>query len=124
MTQRGHILVTSKKPPFSTSMLMVWGFCLQARVLGSGFQDQTSVLKMSNWLLTRASHPDGDKLTLQVNIRWLVGSWTSSPRARRVFIPAHTYVGRTARDPMDCSPPGSFVHGILHPGMLEWAPIP
>ena len=123
MTQRGHILVISKKPPFSTSMLVVWGFCLQAGVLGRGFQYQTSVLKMSNWFLTRASHPDGDKLMLQVNIRWPV-SWTSSPRAHHVFIPAHTYVGRTAHDPTDCSPPGSSVHGILYAGMLEWAPIP
>ena len=56
MTQRGHILVTSKKPPFSTSMLVVWGFYLQTRVLGSGFQYRTTVLKMSNWFLTRESH--------------------------------------------------------------------
>ena len=27
-------------------------------------------------------------------------------------------------DPMDSSPPGSFVHGILQARMLEWAAIP
>ena len=27
-------------------------------------------------------------------------------------------------DPMDCSTPGSSVHGILHPRVLEWEVIP
>ena len=27
-------------------------------------------------------------------------------------------------DPMDCSPPGSFVHGILQARLLEWVSIP
>ena len=30
----------------------------------------------------------------------------------------------TLRDPMDCSPPGSSVHGIIHARILEWVPIP
>ena len=29
----------------------------------------------------------------------------------------------TPRDPMDCSPPGSSVHGILQARVLEWDPI-
>ena len=29
----------------------------------------------------------------------------------------------TLSDPMDCSPPGSSVHGILQAGMLEWVAI-
>ena len=28
--------------------------------------------------------------------------------------------GLTLRDPMDCSPPGSSVHGILQARILEW----
>ena len=31
---------------------------------------------------------------------------------------------RTLCDPMDCSPPGSSVHGILQARILEWADIP
>ena len=31
---------------------------------------------------------------------------------------------RTLCDPMDCSPPGSSVHGILQARMLEWVAIP
>ena len=30
----------------------------------------------------------------------------------------------TLCDPMDCSPPGSSVHGILQARILEWVPIP
>ena len=30
----------------------------------------------------------------------------------------------TLRDPMDCSPPGSSVHGILEARILEWVAIP
>ena len=29
----------------------------------------------------------------------------------------------TLCDPMDCSPPGSFVHGILQARILEWVAI-
>ena len=27
-------------------------------------------------------------------------------------------------DPMDCSPPGSSVHGMLQAGTLEWVAVP
>ena len=30
----------------------------------------------------------------------------------------------TLRDPMDCSPPGFSVHGILQARVLEWWPFP
>ena len=30
----------------------------------------------------------------------------------------------TLCDPMDCSPPGSFVHGILQARILEWVALP
>ena len=30
----------------------------------------------------------------------------------------------TLCDPMNCSPPGSSVHGILQAGILEWLPCP
>ena len=32
--------------------------------------------------------------------------------------------GKTLCDPMECSPPGSPVHGILQARTLEWAPTP
>jgi len=30
----------------------------------------------------------------------------------------------TLCDPMDCSPPGSSIHGIFQPRVLEWVPFP
>ena len=30
----------------------------------------------------------------------------------------------TLYDPMDCSPPGSSVHGILQVGILKWVAMP
>ena len=30
----------------------------------------------------------------------------------------------TLRDPMDCSPPGSSIHGILQTKILEWVAMP
>ena len=33
-------------------------------------------------------------------------------------------LGPTLCDPMDCSPPGSSVHGILQARILEWVAIP
>ena len=30
----------------------------------------------------------------------------------------------TLSDPMDCSPPGSSVHGIFQARVLEWVPLP
>ena len=30
----------------------------------------------------------------------------------------------TLYDPMDCSPPGSAIHGILQASVLEWVAIP
>ena len=33
-------------------------------------------------------------------------------------------LGPTLCDPMDCSPPGSSVHGILQARILEWVSIP
>ena len=29
----------------------------------------------------------------------------------------------TLRDPMDCSPPGSYVHGIFQARALEWGAV-
>ena len=31
--------------------------------------------------------------------------------------------GPTLSDPMDCSPPGSFVHGVFQARVLEWGAI-
>ena len=35
-----------------------------------------------------------------------------------------TQLGKTLCNSMDCSPPGSYVHGILQARILEWIAIP
>ena len=32
-------------------------------------------------------------------------------------------LSQTVSDPMDCSPPGSFIHGIFQARILEWVAI-
>ena len=48
---------------------------------------------------------------------WELASWKRVAGARARSRP-------TLCDPVDCSPPGSFVRGILQAGRLEWVPLP
>ena len=41
-----------------------------------------------------------------------------------LYVRAITQSYRTLGDPMDCSPPGSSVHGILQARILEWVAVP
>ena len=38
------------------------------------------------------------------------------------YVLSHSVVSNSLQ-PMDCSPPGSSVHGILQPRILEWLPF-
>ena len=56
---------------------------------------------------------------------WDLGPVTT-PLCASVFSPMKVFVAQwclTLCDPMDCSPPGSFVHGILQARILEWVAI-
>ena len=44
--------------------------------------------------------------------------------AMQMCVPAQSLQSFTLCDPMDCSPPGSSVHGILQVRILEWAAMP
>ena len=56
--------------------------------------------------------------------------WALVPRVRIYSPLRHTGKSEVAQsrptlcDPMDCSPPGSSVHGILQARILEWVAIP
>ena len=54
----------------------------------------------------------GEELTLSIS---------SHPPKVKVSV---AQLGPTFCDPMDCSPPGSSVHGILQARTLEWVVIP
>ena len=56
-----------------------------------------------------------------------VGLWEvirSSRRTPTSGLVSVTHLCPTLCDPMDCSPPGSSVHGILQARILEWVAFP
>ena len=42
---------------------------------------------------------------------------------RRMLLLSHSVVSDSFCDPMDCSPPGSSVHGILQARLLDWVAV-
>ena len=52
-----------------------------------------------------------------------IRDWTRVPCIASVHVCWVTKLCLTLCDPMDCSPPGSSVHGILHARILEWGAI-
>ena len=48
----------------------------------------------------------------------------SAPSTHSLHLCKVTQLCLTLWDPMDCSPPGSSIHGILQAGILEWAAMP
>jgi len=53
--------------------------------------------------------------------RWEAGS----RRGRHMYVNVKSLQsGPALSDPMDCSPPGSSVHGILKERILEWVAMP
>ena len=67
----------------------------------------------------------GPKMALQ---GWGCGSCLLSfagfPSSSFLMVVFVTQLCLTLFDPMDCSPPGSSVHGILQARILEWVAIP
>ena len=62
--------------------------------------------------------PTHDQLIIYLTRpRWWTGSCVY------VYGVSHSLVSNSC-DPMDCSPPGSSVHGILQARILEWRAIP
>ena len=66
-----------------------------------------------------------DKGAWQSIVHWV----TKSQRQLHAHVQTHTHAKslqlcQTLCDPMDYSPPGSSVHGILKAGILEWVAIP
>ena len=50
------------------------------------------------------------------------GSWCQKGLRMRACMHAQSYP--TLWDPMDCSPPGSSVHGVSQARILEWVAMP
>ena len=74
-------------------------------------------------------HSEGHGTINGVSKSWTrCSDWTTTIRSRnRALVKESLLVAQlcpTFCDPMDCSPPGSSVHGILQATMLEWVAIP
>ena len=50
-------------------------------------------------------------------------TWSLVSSASISAVHVHAQLCPTLCDPMDCSPPGSSVHGIFQARILEWVPI-
>ena len=63
------------------------------------------------------SHLDPD--ILKCEVKWALGSITTNKASESEV----AQLCPTPSDPMDCSPPGSSVHGIFQARVLEWGAI-
>ena len=91
---------------------------------------KASILRRSAYFIVQLSHPymiTGKTIAL---IRWtFVGKVMSMlfnilSRLTSIQFGSVAQLRLTLCDPMDCSPPGSSVHGILQARILEWVVIP
>jgi len=72
-------------------------------------------------ILTQWVSQSGDKRDYEYgNTMWTVKSYESWWECLKVLVAQSCL---TFCDPMDCSPPGSSVHGILQARILEWVAI-
>ena len=85
-----------------------------------------------NWVLSHTRHPHAfNPVSHQDHLfLWVSGGWVSSFQNQRYQMRSqHVYVSLVAQScptpcsAMDCSLPGSSVHGILQARILEWVTI-
>ena len=55
---------------------------------------------------------------------WLPFKYSQKPHSHAAAAAQLLQLCLTLSNPMDCSPPGSSVHGILQPRIQEWVAIP
>ena len=74
-------------------------------------------------MFNRYGASDGENETILEMSGVLVTSAQQSEHAQRCVC-SGTQSYPSLCDPMDCSPPGSSVHGILQARILEWVAMP
>ena len=70
-----------------------------------------------------SGHPKNHRLyhiVLVCEGDWMTDNQNSYNKSERKMKAIVTLLCLTLYDPMDCSPPGSSVHGILQARILEW----
>ena len=56
-------------------------------------------------------------------LKWVTGEYPVLHERNKFFKTEVAQSCPTVCDPMDCSPPGSFVHGIFQARVLEWVAV-
>ena len=79
-----------------------------------------------DWVFWPGWGPAWHQLRPSCSLQTLSLTQSALPRNHRIGLftiqsPSHVQL---FSDPTDCSPPGSFVHGILQASVLEWLPFP
>ena len=80
-------------------------------------------LKLQKVICKKQFEEDWNYSLIDYNKLWwiILGPYNMYPLC--VCVPS-CFSHVTLCDPMDCSPPGSLVHGILQARILEWVPMP
>ena len=109
--------------------------CYIARKLSGVIERYRGFLPIGqgNWVLSHTRHPHAfNPVSHQDHLfLWVSGGWVSSFQNQRYQMRSqHVYVSLVAQScptpcsAMDCSLPGSSVHGILQARILEWVTMP
>ena len=99
-----------------TSLSQAPGRCIVTCLhVGGLWKKQKNHLNMKSWILKKnfCCGCFGQGVACRILVRWVCVS---------VCPVAQLYL--TPFGPMDCSPPGSSIHGILHARVLEWVAMP
>ena len=77
-------------------------------------------------LLSHCIQVSAQMLPHQKRLLWPITQFKAvhAPRPPNVLCVESLQACLTLCDPMDCSPPGSFVHGIFQAGILKWVAMP
>ena len=100
-------------------------FCRSAWLERSLFPEQGLNPGLQQWkcrVLTTG--PSGKSLEVCCNTSLVPGERNSHPQFSSCICTYSLQLWRTLCDPIDSSPPGSSVHGILQARILEWVAMP
>ena len=87
---------------------------------------QRSLVGYSPWHLKSWARLSNQTTTMNFGGNTKTTGWVSSYKGQLLFLSCVLVVQKcpTLCHPMDCSPPGPSVHGILQARILEWVVIP
>ena len=97
-----------------------WGWGREGKFQGLWIPGQVFILFLFSWMMIRASSIWELLKRTPVPLIWIPSSPPLSTPSSEVKVAQSCL---TLCNPMDCSPPGSSVHGLLQARILEWVDI-